>query len=138
MALLESYQEQLIEAAIQNNSFSIAGPDKTQGVPLFNILDYDTVIDLNNSSQECKVIPKQEPSAKLKIEDDESVEDDNNPDKYQFGNLACTEKLGYTTNEDGLRRSNCNIRPPQVAQVSFQNKQYDIDGWNEIYTVKIT
>ena len=34
--------------------------------------------------------------------------------------------------KDGLRRSNRNIRPPQVTQISFQNKRYDIDGWNEI------
>ena len=100
---------------------------------MFNIPDDDTVIDLTNLSQECKVIPKQEPRAQLKIEDNESVEDDNNPDKDQFGNIARTEKLGSTTNEDGLRRSNCNIRPPQVTQVIFQNKWYDIDGWNAIF-----
>ena len=64
------------------------------------------------------------------MEDDESVEDDNNPDEEQFGNLARTEKLGSTTNEDGLQQSNRNIRPPQVTQVSFLNKRYDIDGWN--------
>ena len=91
-------QEQLLEAAIHNNSLSIAGPDKTPGVPLFIIPDNVTVNDLNHLSQECKVIPKQEPRAQLKIEDDKSVEDDNNPEKYQFGNLTHTEKLGSTTN----------------------------------------
>ena len=48
-------------------------------------------------------------------------------------NLARAEKLGSSTNEDGLRRFNRKIRPPQVTQVSFQNKRYDIDGWNEIF-----
>ena len=123
--ILDTSQEQLVEATIQNNSLYIVGPDKTPGVPL-------TVIDLTNSSQECKVIPKQEPRSQFKIGDDESIEDGNNPDEDQFGNLARTEKLGPTMNEDGLRRSNCNIRPPQVTQVSFQNQQYDIDGSNEI------
>ena len=68
---MDPSQEQLLEAAIHNNSLSIAGPDKTQGVPLLNILDYDTVIDLTNSPQECKVTPKQEPRTRFKIEDDE-------------------------------------------------------------------
>ena len=90
------------------------------------------MIDLTNSSQEYKVIPKKEPRDQLKIEDDESVDDDKNPDEYQFGNIARTEKLGPTTNEDGLRQSNRNIRPPKVTHVSFQSKRYDIDGWNEI------
>ena len=58
---------------------------------MFNIPDDDTVIDLTNLSQECKVIPKQEPRAQLKIEDDESVEDDNNPDEDQFlGGIGIT------------------------------------------------
>ena len=56
--ILDPSQEQLLEAAIQNNILSIAVPDKTTGVPLFNIPDDDTVIDLTNLSQECKVIPK--------------------------------------------------------------------------------
>ena len=110
--ILEPSQEQQIEAAVQNNSLSIAGPDQTPGVTLVNIPDDDTVIDLNYSSQECKVTPKWEPKAQFKIEDDESVEDDNNPDKDQFGkalvapddirayakkNLRRTEKLGSST-----------------------------------------
>ena len=126
-------QEQLIEAAVQNNSLSIDGPDKTPVVPLLNISDDDTVIDLTNSSQECMVIPNKEPKAQFKTEDDESVEDDNNPDEDQFENLTHTEKLGSTTNDDGLRRSNRNISPPQVTQVSFQIEQYDIDRWKEIF-----
>ena len=77
---MESSQEQLVEAAVQNNSLSVAVPDKTPGVPLVNIPDDDTMIDLTNLSQECKVIPKREPKAQFKIEDDESVEDENNPD----------------------------------------------------------
>ena len=64
-------QEQLIEAAVQNNSLSIDGPDKTPVVPLLNISDDDTVIDLTNLSQECKVTPKREPKSQFKNEDDE-------------------------------------------------------------------
>ena len=145
--IYEPIQEQLVESVVHNNSLSIAGPYKTPGVPLVNIPDDDTMIDLTNSSQECKVIPKREPKARFEIEDDESVEDDNNPDEDQFGealvapddirahakqNLARAENLGSSTNEDGLRRSNRTIRPPQFTQVSLQNKRYDIDGWNEI------
>ena len=48
-------------------------------------------------------------------------------------NLTRAEKLGSSTNEDSLRQSNRKIRPPQVTQVNFQNKRYDIDGWNEIF-----
>ena len=48
--ILDPSQEQLLEASIQNNSLSITVPDKTPGVPLFNIPDDDTVIDL---TQEC-------------------------------------------------------------------------------------
>ena len=79
--ILEPSQEQLVEAVVQNNSLFVAGPDKTPGVPLFNIPDDDTVIDFTNSSQECKVIPKREHKAQFKIEDDESGEDYNNPDE---------------------------------------------------------
>ena len=63
---------------------------------MVNIPDDDTMIDLTNSSQECKVVPKREPKAHCKIWDDESLEDDNNLDKDQIGealNLARTEKL---------------------------------------------
>ena len=112
---MESSQEQLVEAVVQNNSLYIAGTDKTPGVPLVNIPDDDTVIELTNSSQECKVIPKKEPKAQFKNEDDESVEDDNNPDKDQFENIVHTERLKSTTNNDGLQQSNCNIRPLQVT-----------------------
>ena len=79
--ILEPIQEHLVEAAVHNNSLSIAGPNKTPGLPLVNIPYDDTVIGLTNSSQECKVVPKREHEAQFKIEDDESVEDDNNPDE---------------------------------------------------------
>ena len=49
--ILDPSQKQLVEVAVQNNILSIAGPDKTPGVPLVNIPDDDTVIDLTNSSQ---------------------------------------------------------------------------------------
>ena len=48
--ILDPIQEQLLEAAIQNNNLSVAGPDKDPGVPLFNIPDGDTMIDLTNLS----------------------------------------------------------------------------------------
>ena len=69
--ILDPSQEQLVEAGVQNNSLSIAGPDKNPGVPLVNIPNDDTMIDLTNSSQECKVTPKREPKSQFKNEDDE-------------------------------------------------------------------
>ena len=89
--ILEPSQEQLVEAAVHNNSLSIAGTDNNPGVTLVNIPDDDTVIYLAKLSQEWKVILKQEPKDQFKIEDDESVEDDNNPDEDQFlGGIGIT------------------------------------------------
>ena len=39
---------------------------------------------------------------------------------------------GSTINAHGLRCSMRTSRPPQVTKVRFQNKRYDLDGWNKV------
>ena len=51
-----------MQCAIHNNSLSVAGPDRTPGVPLVNFAS-DT--DNFDSSQECGVIPKREPKVEV-------------------------------------------------------------------------
>ena len=117
-----------------NNSLCVTGLDRTPGVPLVNFSnDRDNVA----SYQECGVLPKCEPKREPKVEetidtdldsssDDEIVKESDTVNGDQFAQPAST------INEHGLRSSTHKSRPPQVTKVSFQNKRYDLDGWNKV------
>ena len=123
-----------MQSAIHNNSLSIAGPDRTQGVPLVNFENDEDVVD---SSQECGLIPKDETKVEVatvadldSASDDKSVEEDDMVNEDQFAEELITPqpaKPGSTTNAHGLRCSTLTSRPPKVTKVSFQNKQYDLN-----------
>ena len=66
-----------MQSTIHNNSLSVTVPDRTPGVPLVNFSNDEDFIDL---SQECGVIPKDEPKVGItkvsnlySVSDDESI-----------------------------------------------------------------
>ena len=137
--IIEPSQEQLVQSEIHNNSLYVAGSDRAPGVPFVNFEnDKDNVA----SSQECGVLPKHEPKSEPKSEvttdadldsasDDESFKEDDTVNGDQFAEELITPSTahpGSTINAYGLRCSTHTSRPPQVTRVSFQNKQYDLDG----------
>ena len=122
--IINPSQEQSLQSVIHNNSLSIAVPDRTPVVPLCNFTNDEDVVDL---SQECRVIPKDEPKVEVTTvvdldyaSDDESVTEDNTVNEDQFADELIP--LGSTTNAQGLRCSTRTYRPPQVSKLSFRNK----------------
>ena len=137
--IIKPSQDQQVQPTIHNSSLSVVGPDRTPGVPLVN---FSNDGDNFASSQKYGVIPKREPNFEVTTDsyldsasDDESVEEDDTFNEETFAEELITlipVQTGSTINANGLHQSTRTPSPPQVTKVSFQIKQYDLDGWNKV------